>query len=442
MARLDWIASLTLLATLTACGTTDPVLGDDPEVPSDDDTTPVDEPAEHCGERATPDATQEELDINARADLELGVTLLGALPEPEDDNVLVSPYSLRMAFGQVYAGTQGASQPEIESIFGFSELGERSHAVLNAVTQELESRNAEATEERPELIVRPINRSFFDLAYEDSVGDQWLATVQSFYGTCIEVLDLNTDQEAALEHVNGWVSDQTNGLIPNLVKFLPEYAALIVVNAFYLKAAWSVPFEESRTHDGTFATWSGSTVAVEMMHEPFHQGRYAEQEGWQAVSLPYTDGRLEMVVILPETGTDAAFAEALDADQLESILDQMSHATVDLTLPEFDLTSTWGLRNTLMALGMQAAFENGEDFSPIAAGMMPIFEVFHDVAIVIDEKGTEAAAATAVVFGEDGGEEPFAEATVVVDHTFYLAIRDQQAGALLFLARVGDPSAS
>lgn len=452
MSRLDWITTGTLLLGLTACPGAD--RGVDTPLPEQDPTTttggeelptstgePEPEPAEQCGERSASDATPEELELNTRADLEVATALLGEL-SGEGDNVLLSPYSLRIAFGQVLAGTQGASRPEIEATLGFAELGDRTHAVLNSVTQELESRNFEGTEEQPELIVRPINRSFFDVAYESSVADAWLETVQSFYGTCIEVFDMNADPEATLDYVNGWVADQTNDLIPNLVKSLPEVAALIVVNALYFKASWAEAFEESLTRDETFTTRAGGSVSVEMMHAPLHGGSYGEGQGWQAVSMPYSDGRLEMLVILPTAGTEAEFAASLGADALEAIVDGLEPSTVDLRLPKFDLMSTWALRPALQSLGMQAPFEN-EDFDGIASGMMPIFQVFHDVAIAIDEKGTEAAAATAVVFGEDGtGEDPVADATVVVDHTFYLVIRDREAGAVMFFARVGDPTAS
>ena len=218
---------------------------------------------------------------------------------------------------------------------------------------------------------------------------------------------------------------------------------MIVVNALYFKASWAEAFEESLTRDETFTTWTGGSVSVEMMHAPLHEGSYGEGPGWQAVSMPYSDGQLEMLVILPAADTEAEFADSLGADALEAIFDGLQPSTVDLSLPKFDLMSTWALRPVLESLGMQAAFENGEDFDPIASDMMPIFEVFHDVAIAIDEKGTEAAAATAVVFGEDGtGEDPGVDATVVVDHTFYLVIRDRKAGAVMFFGRVGDPTAS
>lgn len=431
-----------LLLGLTACATTDQPAGDLEIVDGEQqpDEPEVNEPAEQCGERSAPTATDEELALNTQGELELGTALLTEL-SGQHDNVLLSPYSLRSAFGQVYAGTQGTSRGEIEAVLGFADLGERTHAVLNSVSQQLESRNAEATEFSPQLIVRPVNRSFFDVAYEDSVGELWLETVQSHYGTCTEVFDMNADHEATKKYVNDWVSAQTGDLIPNLVKSLPESVSLILVNALYFKAAWATPFSESLTHKASFLARSGGEVEVDMMHAPLHQGSYAEHEQWQAVSLPYSDGRLEMVVVLPAEGSEEDFAASLDAGQLQDVFDALEYTTVDLQLPKFDLMSSWGLRSTFQTMGMSAAFENAGDFSPIAEGMMPIFEIFHDVAIIIDEKGTEAAAATAVVFGEDGGEDPVAEAQVVADRTFYVAIRDRSAGAVMFFARVGDPTA-
>ena len=448
MADNKWLAvtALSFSLSLTACPAGD---GGDEAIPSDeegdpgddddDDDDELDNDQAQCGERLTADASDEELAINRRADLDVATALLAELGGDEA-NVLLSPYSLRTAFGQVYGGSQGASREEIEQVLGFTELGDRTHDVLNTVTQALESRNAEETESSPELVVRPINRSFLDTGYESAVNDDWLTLMQESYGACLEVFDMNVDQPATLEHVNGWVSDQTRGLIPNLVKSLPDYVALIVVNALYFKASWQTPFEEGLTTDAAFATWSGGSAQVDMMRAPFNEGQYGAGEGWQAVTIPYSDWRLDMLVILPDAGTEATFEAGLDGGVLEDVFDSLQPTTVDLSMPKFDLKSTWSLRSALESLGMPSAFVNAQDFDPIAQGMEPIYQVFHDVAIIIDEKGTEAAAATAVVFGEDGGEDPVAEATVVVDHTFYLAIRDREAGAVMFFARIGDPS--
>lgn len=434
------------LVTLTACddsggagpdGETESNGSHETEGDSDSDGIEA-----QCGERDAPDATEDELQVNRSAELDVGTALLAELGGDES-NVLLSPYSLRMAFGQTFAGSQGDSRTEISSLFGFDALGpERVHDVLNTVSQGIEGRSAEATEEFPELIVRPINRSFLDVAFEETVDEDWLARLQASYGACLEVFDLNEDQEFTLEHINGWVEDQTGGLIPQLVKFLPERTTLVIVNALYFKASWAVEFAESLTQEASFTTWKDAEVTVDMMHAPLHEGGYVQGEGYQAVSIPYTDSNLDMVIVLPDAGTEADFESQLDAATLEEVLDGLAPSVVDLRLPKFDLMSTWTLSASLRALGLDAAFENGPDFEPIAPAMLPIFEVFHDVAIAIDEKGTEAAAATAVVFGEDGGEEPVAQAEIVVDHSFYLAIRDRQYGAILFFARIGDPTES
>lgn len=393
-----------------------------------------------CGNTKAIEVDAAELATNAEADAMVGLTLLGEL-SAQSDNVLLSPLSLRTAFGQVYAGTSGTSRTEIAKVFGFDALGDRTHAVLGGVSQTLESRNAAETEYEPELIFRPANRSFFDTAFEENVGAEWMETVQQSYGVCFEYFDMNRDLEATRKHINAWVSDQTNDMIPDLVKFLPEHVSLVLVNALYFRASWGTPFEDSLTAPGQFTARSGDAVEVDMMRAPLLYAAHAEGEGWEAVAIPYSDSRLELVVVMPDLGTDAAFEAGLDGAALDGIFQALAPTIVDLTLPKFDIKSSWALRSSLEALGMQSSFANGGDFSGIAKGMEPIFEVFHDVAIAIDEKGTEAAAATAVVFGEDGGEPESPEFSVKVDRTFYVAIRDRDARSLMFFARIGNPKA-
>jgi serpin B len=393
-----------------------------------------------CSDRAALDATAEELDVNGRADAMVGLELLGALGK-DTDNVLLSPFSLRTAFGQVYAGTSGASRTEIESLFGFAELGDRSHDVLGAVAQTLETRNAAETEYAPELVLSPANRSFFDLAFEETIVKSWKTRVQDAYGVCFEFFDMNRDLEATKAHINRWVAHETHDKIPDLVKFLPPHVSAVVVNAVYFRASWGTPFEDGLTMPGTFTTRSGAEVQVDMMRAPVMAGGYAQGDGWTAVGIPYSDSRLEMVIVVPSMDV-ATFEAGLDDAALDDIFDGLTRTYVDLKLPKFNIKSTWALKDALMSLGMTAPFQNPADFYGIAPGIDKIEEVFHDVAIAIDEKGTEAAAATAIVFGDDGGGEPEPEVTVVVDRTFYLAIRDRDARSVMFFARIGDPKAA
>lgn len=405
------------------------------------DSTGVDNPVqsvELCGERAELEATADELDASAIADADVGLDLLGQLGE-SDDNVLLSPLSLRSAFGQVYAGTGGNSRTQIAATLGFDGLGDRTHAVLGGIERELQSRNAEGTEEEPAVAFRPANRTFVDVSYADALNDDWLAIVQQQYGTCVEVFDINADPGLSRTYMNDWVASQTNDLIPELIGGLPDVTAMVVVNALYFKASWATPFVEAYTEPDAFTTRGGVTKDVPTMHASVLPASHAQGEGWVAVGLPYSDGRLEMVVIVPDLDTSTAFEEGLDGVGLDAIFDALAPTYIDLSLPKFDLKSEWSLKDALEMLGMTAPFSNGGDFSGIAAGMYPIFEVFHDVAIAVDEKGTEAAAATAIVFGDEGGEEPVSEYSVVVDRTFYVAIHDRSIGSVMFFARIGDP---
>ncbi len=389
-----------------------------------------------CSNSAESTATDVELTANALADHKVGLDLLGQLGSQED-NVLLSPLSLRTAFGQVYAGASGASRTEIENVLGFAELGERTHDVLGAVTQKLQSRNVEGTEELPAVVFRPANRSFFDVGYESRVNADWAQRVQESYGVCFEFFDMNRDHEKTLTHVNAWVAAQTNDMIPDLVKSLPVSVSLILVNALYFRASWQTPFAEAFTTELPFTARSGKQIKVSTMRAPLLDGTHASDADWEAVGLPYSDRRLEMVVIVPAANAATTFEADLDAQGLDNVFSRMAPAIVDLSLPKFDITSKWALRQPLTQLGMNEPFRS--DFPGIAEGIGPIFEVFHDVAIAIDEKGTEAAAATAA-FGPGGGEEPEAQHVVVVDRTFYIAIRDRDARSLLFFARIGDPS--
>jgi len=122
-------------------------------------------------------------------------------------------------------------------VFELAELGDRSHDVLGGAMQLLQSRNAPETEQEPELIFRPANRSFFDIAFESSVNPGWLTQVQESYGVCFEYFDMNHDLGKTKAHINDWVADQTNDMIPELVNFLPVHVSLVLVNALYFKAS-------------------------------------------------------------------------------------------------------------------------------------------------------------------------------------------------------------
>jgi serpin B len=217
-----------------------------------------------------------------------------------------------------------------------------------------------------------------------------------------------------------------------------DLTRLILVNAVYLKAPWSIPFNEDATADGSFTTSAGETVRVPMMWST-HTMAYAHGDGWQAVDLAYLGNTLSMVLILPDDVE--AFVRDMDGARLASIVAGLSGERVALTMPRFGIETRASLPDVLKAMGMPTAFTDGAaDFSGITTEeRILITEVIHQANIDVDEEGTEASAATAVIGGVTGGPPPVS-VELRLDRPFLFALRDVETGVVLFLGQVGDPS--
>jgi len=389
-----------------------------------------------------PNPTDEERASDRSGAVGFTSALFGEISDLED-NVVFSPHSIRMAFAQVHLGTNGAVKSEIESVLGFG-AGDRTPVVLNALDLDLASRNFagdgndELEEgEQPPLDLVVANSLFADHGFADSVNADFLDALAINYDAGIRIVPFDTDVELGRQLVNGWVAEQTRDKIPELIKGLPSSVELIVVNTLYFKASWQAPFEESATAKAPFTTRAGTSVEVDTMNATLLQADYAAVESeWEAIALPYSDGRLQMVVIVPSD--PAAFEDGLDGEGLTAIFAALAPSVIDLALPKCQVRSPFSVRGPLETVGMTAPFNDVSGFSGIPTGN-PIVDVVHETFIAVDEKGTEAAAATAIIFG-DSGEPTESEHVVAVDRTFYLAIRDRSAETVLFFGRIDDPS--
>jgi serpin B len=183
----------------------------------------------------------------------------------------------------------------------------------------------------------------------------------------------------------------------------------------------------------------GSAVETPMMRQ-VEYFPFAEGAGYQAIELPYLGRETSMVVLLPDEGQYRAFEERLDAERLNVILGELEHTNVDLKMPKFEYDAGLELAKVLAAMGMPVAFDSGQaDFSGMTGSRdLAIGEVVHQAFVAVDEAGTEAAAATAVIMLESAAPEPTVEVTV--DRPFVFLIRDVPSGTILFLGRVVDPS--
>jgi serpin B len=314
---------------------------------------------------------------------------------------------------------------------------ERVHAAMNALDLALHAgEDAEMDSYDP-----PIFRSANALWGQKGLGfeEAFLETLAANYGAGMRVLDF-AESEEAREIINAWVEEQTEDRIQDLLKpgVLNALTRLVLTNAVYFKAQWHYAFSESATADGPFYLPDGSAVTVPMMRQTESFGYYAE-DGLQVVELLYAGGTHSMLILLPEQGELDALAASLDEARLRELATQMERQTVALTMPRFEYEAEFSLGEMLQEMGMPTAFGDGADFSGMTteAGLF-ISEVVHKAWVAVDEKGTEAAAATAVVMVESA--MPMEPVEVTVDHPFLFAIQHRRTGTLLFLGQVVDPS--
>jgi serpin B len=271
---------------------------------------------------------------------------------------------------------------------------------------------------------------------------EFLNVLAESYGAGLRTLDFMAEPEESRVTINDWVSNQTEGRIEDLILpgMIDALTRLVLTNAIYFNAAWKKPFDEGRTADGPFYLIDGGQVEVTMMKQTNIFG-YARGNGYQAVELSYNGTELSMVILLPASGNFRAFEEELRSGQVGATITHLRSKEVSLTMPQFEFDSQFELEDTLSAMGMRDAFSPDDaDFSGMTGNRtLYISRVVHKAFVSVDEAGTEAGAATAVMMPVGDGLEPPAEVTL--DRPFLFFIRDIETGAILFVGRVLDPSA-
>ncbi len=343
-----------------------------------------------------------------------------------EGNAVSSPASIGIAFSLSRAGASPSSGAVLDEIFGFPAAG--LHDAANSVDLKLAGASVEPT------TLEVANRLFPDDGF--SPEPAFLNTAATHYGAAIQPVD-TADGAKAADEINLWVSETTRGLIPVIVnEDAVRDQKLVLVNTVYLKADWLEPFLPELTADGRFTTGDGGSVTVPFMRDriPVFR-RFLRIDNASVVELPYEGGELAMWLVVPdEVDGLAAVEESLDAATLAGLHDAAQEGFVNLTMPKWeqDLPPT-DLFEWLCPQG----FCPGAPFDGIAPGIF-ITAALHGAKVIVDEKGTEAAAATAMAFAESG--PPPADLTVVADRPFLWAITHQDTGTLLFLGRLTNPT--
>jgi len=358
----------------------------------------------------------------------------------EEGNLFYSPYSISLALAMTYAGARGETAQQMADTLQFMLEQERLHPAFNWLDAELASRGEGAAGKDGEgFRLNIVNAIWGQKDYE--FLPTFLDVLAENYGAGLRILDFITETEKSRLTINDWISDQTEGRIEDLIPqgAIDALTRLVLTNAIYFNAAWEYPFNGNMTADGPFYLLDGRQITVPMMKQTESFG-YTEGEGYQAVELQYDGGELSMVILLPASGNFEAFEEGLQAQQVDAIINDLKNTEVTLTMPQFEFDSEFSLKDTLAGMGMPIAFSDDADFSGMTGNReLSISDVVHKAFVAVDEAGTEAAAATAVIMKLTAVPEPPVEVTI--DRPFIFLIRDIETGAILFVGRVMNPSA-
>lgn len=357
----------------------------------------------------------------------------------ENNNLFYSPYSISQALAMTYAGARGDTEKQMSDTLHFVLSQDRLHPAFNGLDIELGKRGVGAQGKDEEgFRLNIVNAIWGQEDYRFLA--EFLDILAENYGAGLRILDFFNAPEASRITINDWVSEQTEDRIEDLIPkgALDEQTRLVLTNAIYFNAAWQFPFNEDATADGPFYLLDGGEVTVPMMTQTESFG-YAEGDDYQAVELPYDGHELSMVILLPREDRFETFESSMDYQVIKDIISDLGNQQVNLTMPKFEFESEFSLKKALTAMGMPVAFSADADFSGMTGNRgLAIDDVLHKAFVSVDEAGTEAAAATAVIMTLTAVPAP--PVVVTVDRPFIFLLRDIETGAILFVGRVVNPS--
>ena len=380
-------------------------------------------------------------DIKAAAvgNTDFAFALYGKLkgePKAAKDNIFFSPYSISTALALVYAGSRGETEKQMAAALCFTLPADKLHSAFGDLQKQL---------------IHTDKSSGYQLLVANALWGQkgepflkeFLDITENCYGAGLRQLDFIGQTEQSRQTINLWVEEKTKEKIKDLIPpgGVNRDTVLVLTNAIYFKGDWQTQFKKEKTKNADFAVSANRKVKVPMMYlkEDF---KYYKDRNLQALELAYKGDEISMLVLLPNKKEGLAQVEStLSADSLNGFLSKMHTTEVEVYLPKFKLVwGTFSLNKALIELGMPDAFEGGKaDFSGMNGKRdLWISDVLHKAFIEVNEEGTEAAAATAVVVMK--ASMPIEPPVFRADHPFIFIIRDNRSGSILFMGRMANPA--
>ncbi len=354
-----------------------------------------------------------------------------------DGNLFFSPFSISTALAMTYAGARGNTGAQMAQTLHFSLSQERLHPGYSVLMQELQ---AEPAQSGFELSVA--NALWGQSGYE--FHKEFIDITRDHYDAGFKEADFVKNTEQARGTINRWVEEKTRDKIKELIKpgILTDLTRLVLTNAIYFKGKWMAQFNEERTRPEPFELMSGEKIEVPVMSQT-REFNYSENETAQVLEMPYEGNKLSMVVLLPKGKKSLKELEGLlKTENFNHWVSALQKQEVIVSLPKFKMTSEFFLNEALKALGMTDAFDAASaDFSGMAPDPVGLYisHVVHKAFVDVNEEGTEAAAATAVVMQKVMAALPKPKPVFRADHPFIFIIRDKSSDSILFIGRVMDP---
>lgn len=364
------------------------------------------------------------------------VDLYGQLRK-RSGNLFFSPESISAALAMTYAGARGDTASQLANTLHFTLPPERLHPAMGGLLSDLN-----AVHDGYQL--RVANALWAQPGY--TFLDSFLKVTKTDYGAGFNQVDFKGETEAARLTINRWIEQKTENKIKDLIQpgVLDSMTKLVLTNAIYFKGDWQTQFDKAKTKDEDFHVSPGQTVKTPLMHRE-GEFNYFNGETFQVLEIPYKSTELSMIIFLPNDMSGLPVLEqALTASNTQKWLRQLGPASkVVVTMPSFKLTQQFELESTLSAMGMPLAFQKGADFSGMTGNReFFISAAIHKAYVDVNEEGTEAAAATAVVIRPAAARlHPQPTPVFRADHPFVFLIRDHRSGSILFMGRVINPAA-
>ena len=339
----------------------------------------------------------------------------------KEKSFIFSPLSASILLGMLGEGAEGETAAQISRVLGFGDAGRQQVNEFSRNMMVIADNSSEA-------VVRIANAIVLNKGY--TLKDSFIKAVREYYDAKAVTMDFANP--ATLRYINGWASEKTNGLIPELLKEVDPGAFSYLMDALYFKGAWTDEFQQWK-QDADFFKEDGSTSKVNMLNSLIREYPYCKTTVAQAVALDYKGGNYRMTLVLPSEGNNVSdVLSALGEGLWKDISSALSGAPAILYMPSFETASDVPLKDILKSMGMTAAF-GAADFSRMTDFSVAVDDIFQKAKIKVDRYGTEAAAVTVAVVKETAFpimDEPL---KIVADHPFIYLITERTTGALLFV---------